>query len=272
MNYRVLILSFLCVIAIQPAKSQCPASNTAFQEGEELTYNLFFNWKFIWVKAGMASLKTTLTRWQGEEAYSSSLLTQTSKNLDKFFMMRDTLQSVMKKDLVPLYYKKAANEGGKYYADEVWYAYENGRTQLKHKYSSRKGETRRTESSHTQCIYDMLSMMMRARSFNPIQFSVGEKLKYSMADGRKVEDITLIYRGKEEYKMKGTDVVYRCLVFSFVEYDKGKEKEVITFYITDDENHIPVRLDMYLKFGTAKAYICNYKGLRNPLTSVSNKK
>ena len=28
--------------------AQCTAENTAFQAGEELNYQLFFNWKFIW--------------------------------------------------------------------------------------------------------------------------------------------------------------------------------------------------------------------------------
>ena len=68
-----------------------------------------------------------------------------------------------------------------------------------------------------------------------------------MATGRKVEEQTLIYRGKEDVKANN-DTIYRCLVFSFVEYKKGKEKEVITFFISDDKNHLPIRLDMYLSY------------------------
>ena len=44
--------------------------------------------------------------------------------------------------------------------------------------------------------------------------------------------------------------------------------EVITFYITDDRNHLPVRLDMYLNFGSAKAFLTDIKGNRHPLTSI----
>ena len=56
---------------------------------------------------------------------------------------------------------------------------------------------------------------------------------------------------------------YRCLVFSFVEYKKGKEKEVITFFVSDDKNHLPIRLDMYLNFGSAKSFPqkCNGESL-----------
>ena len=49
---------------------------------------------------------------------------------------------------------------------------------------------------------------------------------------------------------------------------KGKEKEVVTFYNTDDNNHIPVRLDLNLRFGTAKAFLRNATGLRHASTSI----
>ena len=52
------------------------------------------------------------------------------------------------------------------------------------------------------------------------------------------------------------------------EYEKGKYKRIVDFYITDDENHVPVRLDMFLKFGSAKAFLIGMKGVRNPVTSI----
>lgn len=89
-----------------------------------------------------------------------------------------------------------------------------------------------------------------------------------MATGRKVEEQTLIYRGKENVKAEN-GVTYRCLIFSLVEYDKkGKEKEVITFFVTDDLNHLPVRLDLFLNFGSAKAFLNSVTGNRHPLTSI----
>lgn len=91
-----------------------------------------------------------------------------------------------------------------------------------------------------------------------------------MATGRAVEKQTLIYRGKQEYTSE-EGVTYRCLVFSLVEYNKGKEKEVITFFVTDDRNHLPVRLDLYLNFGSAKAFLRSIKGNKYPLTSIVRK-
>jgi len=89
-----------------------------------------------------------------------------------------------------------------------------------------------------------------------------------MATGKAIEEQTLIYRGKKNFKAED-GVNYRCLVFSLVEYDKkNREREVITFFVTDDLNHLPVRLDLYLSFGSAKAFLSSIKGNRHPLTSV----
>jgi hypothetical protein len=118
----------------------------------------------------------------------------------------------------------------------------------------------------------MLSILAQARSYDPNDYKVGDKINFPMATGRKVEQQTLIYRGVKNIEAND-DKTYRCLVFSFVEYDDdGDENEVITFYISDDKNHLPIRLDMYLHFGSAKAFFKNVKGNRYPLTSVVTKK
>ena len=119
-------------------------------------------------------------------------------------------------------------------------------------------DTVRARDESEGCMFDMLSILMQARSFDVDDYTVGQKIIFPMATGTKIEDQTLIYRGKKVFKAEG-GVKYRCLVFSLVEYKKGKEKEVITFYITDDKNHLPVRLDLYLNFGSAKAFLKEIK-------------
>ena len=266
----ILVLMSVMFCAISTGmRAQCTASNTAFQGGEVLDYTLYFNWKFVWMKAGTARMEIRDTNWRGKDVYQGELITRTNKKLDKYFLMRDTLQSILSKDMRPCYYKKAANEGGRYYVDQVWYDYPDGQTvNLKQQYLSRKGNLSNTSYSSSDCIYDMMSIMLCARSQDASKLQKGDKLVYPMADGRRVENITLVYRGKENLRIRNSDVTYRCLVFSFVEYKGKKEIEIITFYITDDANHMPVRLDMFLKFGVAKAYLSRARGLRNACTSI----
>lgn len=88
---KKLILFLLLAIATLQASAQCTFRNTAFKSGEFISYNLYFNWKFVWVKAGTASISTVATTYQGKSAYRTSLITRGSSKADKFFLMRDTL-------------------------------------------------------------------------------------------------------------------------------------------------------------------------------------
>ncbi|MCR5179683.1 MAG: DUF3108 domain-containing protein [Bacteroidaceae bacterium] len=261
-------LALMAMSALSPLRAQCSLENKAFKAGENLEYQLYFNWKFIWIKAGTANLNISQKKYDGKDALRCHLITTGTKRTDKFFMMRDTLVSYIRPDLVPLYYRKGALEGKRYYVDEVWYKYPHGRNELRMRYRNSRGMVSDTTCMADACVYDMVSMLMRARSFDPAQFQKGQHLKFYMAEHRKVKEGTLIYRGKKNFTMEETGTEYRCLVFSFVDYEGKKEKEVVTFYVTDDDNHLPVRLDLFLRFGVAKAFLRKAENVRNPQNAI----
>lgn len=277
MNKRILILlllfagklcfsdNALCVI-----KAQCPVENTAFQSGERLEYKLYFNWKFIWKTAGTASMTTKSVTYHGQQGFQTDLITRTTKIVDRWFQMRDTLRAVYSNEIVPLYYRKGASEGGKYRLNEINYSYSSGQTKLHQYYRHGDGRIDEVDNTVSGCVHDMVSMVMRCRSFSSSDFTIGQRVPFQFADGHQVKTETLIYRGIKSFTTEGKNPkTYRCLVFSYMEKNRrGKDKEVVTFYITDDKNHIPVRLDLNLRFGTAKAYLQTATGLRNPETSI----
>lgn len=268
----LLLAGLLWLGGTMPVQAQCVAKNEAFQSGEHVMYDLYFNWKFIWKKVGLASLTTNGTTYHSKPAYRFNLLSVGSKKTDFFFKMRDTLTCYVSDKLEPLYFRKAAEEGKRYTVDEAWFSYNDGVATVKQKrtWHNPVREPQEMEYSDSRCIFDMLSILAQARSYDPRDYKVGEKILFPMATGRRVEEQTLIYRGKEEIEANN-DTIYRCLVFSFVEYKKGKEKEVITFFVSDDKNHLPIRLDMYLNFGSAKAFLKSVRGNRYPMTSVVEK-
>ena len=267
----LLLACAMFAVASGTMRAQCTQPNTAFQGGEVLEYSLYFNWKFVWMKAGSARLSTYDAHWEGQSAYKSELITHTNKKLDHYFQMRDTLHSTISRDMRPLYYKKAANEGGKYYVDQVWYKYApSGKVSIRQRYLSRKGTTSDTAYSSSDCIYDMMSIFLRARNFDASKFKKGQVIPMPISDAKHLTNSWLIYKGKETFKVEGTNEKFRCLVFSFMEREDGKDHELIRFFVTDDMNHIPVRLDMFLSFGSAKAFLKGYRGVRSPLKSRLN--
>lgn len=270
MRLKTMLIGIALSLSAITAQAQCGIENKAFKSGEYLYYDLYFNWKFIWVKVGTASMSTVMSSYNGKQAYRCDLITRGNKKLDKFFTMRDTLLSYCTPDIEPLYFRKGAREGKRYYVDEIWYSYPGGDCHLKQHRIENSGKHVWKTSEYDKCIYDMMSIFLRARNFDASKFKEGQNIPMPISDAKHLSNSWLKYRGKKTFKMEDSNEKYRCLVFSFIEREDGKNHELIRFYVTDDTNHIPVRLDMFLSFGSAKAFLKGYKGVRGPMTSKIN--
>ncbi len=265
---KILLLIVVCCGLSLRAAAQCGIENTAFKSGEELDYDLYFNWQFIWIKVGTASMDTKMAKFEGKDAWKSYLITRGFPKLDKYFVMRDTLLSYCSTELAPLYFRKGAREGDSYYVDEIWYSHPGGNCQLKKHRITSSGEHIWKTSTYKNCIYDMMSIFLRARNFDASKMKKGDVIPMPISDAKHLSNSWLTYRGKEKFKVSETKEKFNCLVFSFYEReDNKKSHELVRFYVTDDQNHIPVRLDLFLSFGSAKAFLKSYKGVRSPMTS-----
>ena len=264
---RLACLLLLAAICLTKAQAQCGIENKAFQGGEFLTYDLYFNWKFVWVKVGSASMSTVKSTYNGQRGYRTSLVTRGNSRLDGIFVMRDTLLCYCDSSLAPLYHRKGALEGKRYYVDELFYTYPNNNCHIKMHAIKASGEHKWQEKEYRDCVYDMMSIFLRARNFDASTMKKGDVIPMPITDASSLKNSWLKYRGKENFKIEGTNEKFRCLVFSFIEHEDGKNHELIRFYVTDDQNHIPVRLDMFLSFGSAKAFLKAYKGVKSPMTS-----
>ena len=261
------IFLFLFILSTASLHAQCTYQNTAFKSGEFLSYNLYYNWKFVWVKAGTASMSTVQSTRQGKKAWRASLITRGNNKVDEMFVLRDTLLCYSTLDLAPLYYRKGAREGNHYTVDEIFYSYPNQKCTVDLHRQHNNGTHTWKKHHFDDCVYDMLNMFIRARSFDPTTWKKGHVVDFPIADGNGRTPARLQYQGKATVK-GDNGIRYRCLQLSYLEFEKGKYKRIVDFYVTDDQNHIPVRLDMFLRFGSAKAFVVGIKGNRNPITSV----
>lgn len=247
-----LIFFFLLIASISFAQQSM--KNTAFKGGESLQYNLYFNWQFVWVKVGTANMSIKESTYKGKQAYTTSLTTRGNGKADKFFVLRDTLLCHTTRDLVPLYYRKGAKEGKRYYVDELFYTYNNGKCNVTTKALHADGSRTVENLSSSQNIYDMLSIFLRARNFSSAGWNPGHVVKFNIADGDGMKTAFLKYQGKTTVKADNGKK-YSCLKLSYIEPDGKKEKEIVRFFVTDDSHHVPVRLDLFLRFGSAKAFL-----------------
>ena len=211
------IVLWVFAMTFMSSFAQCGIENNAFKSGEFVGYDLYFNWKFVWVKVGTASMSTVQSSFKGQDAFRCSLITRGNSKLDNMFVMRDTLLSYTTMDLAPLYFRKGAREGKRYYVDELWYTYPKGNCHLKQHEINSRGEHYWKESEYKDCIYDMMSVYLRARNFDASKLKVGDKIPLPIADASSIANSWLKYNGITNVKMKNSDTKFRCLVFSFIE-------------------------------------------------------
>lgn len=262
-------LALLALLMAITATAQCPQENKAFKAGEHLEYNLYFNWKFVWIKCGTASYDMKRATYKGKSGLYNHLLFRTNPKFDKFFCLRDTLDSYMTDELVPEHFFKASLEGKRHRIEDVTYSYPDGKSRVRIRYVDPDGKQKITnETRQSGCIYDMMSMMAVARSWNPSDWKTGHRMQFPMTASDRVQSVAVVYRGKKKEKMDDSHT-YNCLVFSILDWeDKKSDKEILRFFFTDDDNHVPLRIDFNLKFGTAKAFLTRSQGLRNLQTSI----
>ena len=272
--YIFILLSAAMLHTAQPIEAQTANIKTspAFKAGETLNCNLYFNWKFVWIKAGDASLIIRDTIFEGKKAMAMSLLSSTNKRADSFFKMRDTLTTVFTPGMRPIYYRKASEEGKHYYLNQVWYDYSHGDSiKISQSFRRNNEETRRSTEMSATPVYDMMSLLAYARTIDFSSMKKGQRLSFPVATGKRIEPQYLIYRGKTTME-SDKEIEYDCMTVSLVKYDKkGKEQSIINFFVTDDRNKLPVLLDLTLNFGSAKAKLSSYSGLLYPVKPTANK-
>lgn len=209
------------------------------------------------IKAGEASFVTRNTTFEGQKVVRMDLIARTTSAAEKIFSMNDTLTTYLDADNVrPVYFRKSCNEGGDIYTETSRFSYTADGTckaQMRKNYMDGRVKER-TENSRT-AVYDMVSVMGYARALNTSGLQEGKHIDFRLVDAAEILDECLIYEGRETLKLSGKK--YNCLVFKLVEpyREKGKTKfkDILTIYITDDNAHKIVQMDIKFKVGSAKA-------------------
>ena len=248
----LLILIALLNIYTLPLKAQCKLDNSAITSGENIEYTLYFYWGLIWKEAGSAVYTTSKTTYNNLEALKLNLTMSTNETADNFFKMRDTITSIVSNNLEPLYYRKAAEEGKRYTIDEATYNYINNKSIASLKRSWKDGEVQCFQEERSNCIYDMLSVLCKAKALDNDKYKKGDRFNIEMTTGKKVETLTMEYRGVENVRAEDK-TNYKCMVYTLLKPNKkNKLKDFITFYISNDTDKVLVKLKLELNFGTAQ--------------------
>ena len=225
---------------------------------ETLRYVITYKWGLITKDSGDATLSL---KNQGSKYYIK-LTGKTKPWADGMFQVRDTLISVMDKEMFrPLSYTKVAHEGGKYAKDVIEYSYSGQHVSGKAtKYREKKGTTKteNIELSASGDTFDMLSVFYWLRTIDPATLPIGQKVTATLFSGSHEETVKIWKAGEKTIKMRdGTKRDAWHIKFTFTSKGGKKTSDDIDAWISKDGRRIPLEIKGSLPLGHVCAYLVN---------------
>src|SRR5450432_1567222 len=225
-----LTLMLFCCCVLNAGDEFCGIRNTAFQTGENTTYTIYYTLG-VYIAAGEANFNVALEQFNNKSVYH---ITGTGKTYPfySFFKVRDKYENVT--------FDRETNTA----------------------------VTNNGVFKTTDCIQDVLSAIFYARNINFSKYKVDDKIPFTMFLDNEKYDLYIRYMGKETIKTKYgrfKAIKFKPLLVKGTIFTGG-EKMVV--WVSDDANHLPLRVESPISVGSIKADMMNYKNLRYPLSSL----
>ena len=256
--FQIWMATLLSVIPKQ-SKEICSQNNTAFNTGEKITYTIFYNVIGLYVHAGDAQFAVTPTKWEGAPAFALTATGNSNRRYDWIFKVRDKYESIVDtKTLLPYYFSRSINEGSFHQNQTLTF------NQKSNEVTTQKGQIFKS----ADCTFDVISAIYAARNLDFKNLQVNEKVYLNFFLDNELFPSYFKYLGKEIIKTKFGKFKAIKIAPLLVKGSMFKGGEHMTIWVTDDENHIPIRIETPIIVGTIKVDMKSYEGLRYPLSSL----
>jgi len=232
--------------------------NTAFQAGEQLTYKVYYTLAGVYAAAGECTFNTMLEHFEGKPVYHIVAEGKTYPFYDKFFRVRDKYESYIDTgSLQPYKFIRNVDEGG-------YKTYENV-TFVK---AAHTAITNAGVFPVPNCVQDVLSASYYARNIDFNHHKPGDKIYFDMFLDRQVYHLYVRYLGKETIRTKYAKfrtIKFKPLLVHGTMFEGG---EKMTVWVTDDPNHIAVKIESPITVGKVAIEMSEHKNPRWPLSSM----
>lgn len=232
-------------------------SNIAFKEGEVLTYRMHYGI----VNAGVAVLevKPEILNVSGRKVYHIVGNGYTTGSADWFFKVRDRYETYMDKDaLLPWLFVRRVDEGGYRFSQD--YAFNH--------YTKKVDIGNNEKFDIPNGVQDMVSAFYSARNMDLSNAKEGDIFSMNCFLDKELWPLRIRFMGREVIE---TDIGnFRCLKFRPI-VQKGrvfKKEEDLNVWISDDKNHLPMRVQADVLVGSIRMDITGTKNLANPTSRV----
>ncbi|MDE3248230.1 MAG: DUF3108 domain-containing protein [Bacteroidota bacterium] len=256
---RPLLITLLLAtsLALNADDEFCGIRNTAFQAGETSVFRVYYTLG-VYIAAGEASFTITPERLNNRPVYHITGEGKTYSFYDSFFRVRDKYETYMDTaSMQPLKFIRNVDEGS-------YKKYEN----VTFNRQTNTAVTNNGVFKTPDCIQDVLSAIFYARNINFNKYKPDDKIPFTMFLDNEVYNLYIRYMGKETIKTKYGKfraIKFKPLLVKGTIFEGGEKMLV---WVSDDANHLPLRVESPISVGSIKVDMMNYKNLRYPLSSL----
>ena len=243
---------FLCISLVLKLHAQ----NHSFQPGEKIKFNVYYTVAGIYFNAGTASFSIAQTVDPNSNIYHIIGEGATNSTYDWIFKVRDRYESYLNADsMQPVKFIRNVNEGKYKKYEEITF------NQVNNTATTKKGIYKVPEN-----VQDAISAVYLARNLDYSKYNIGDKITFNMFFGNDLYKMYIKYAGKETVDTKYGKFRTIKLQPLLLKGNTFKGGEDMTVWVTDDNNHIPVKIESKLSVGSIKVNLSQYENLKYPLT------
>lgn len=239
----------------QTGRTLCTPEVVAFDPGEKMQFDVYYNWGFVWLHAGEVEFSADTSRWNGQPAWQFLSTGKSRSSYDWFFKVRDRYESwASREDLKPLEFIRDTHEGGFDCYNHYLFNYASGTIKAT-TFTSRRSASVKTIPI-TGCLSDVLTATYITRNLDARSWTINQKIPLAMVLDDDYFDLYIRYLGKETITHRNKKR-YECLKFSTTVVGGSifKGGEAITVWVTDDKSHTPVLVQAEILVGSVKVYL-----------------
>ena len=246
--------------ADSPDPEPCANTNNTFQNGETITYKIYYNLNFVWVPAGEVVFKIFD---EGNQWHYQAIGT-TYSSYEWFFAVRDEYNSwVDKNTLLPNYSERSVNEGDYHIFEKISFNQSDRKMTVWR--SKKKGETEtKTEHNVQGCVHDVLSSLYNLRNYDVANQQTGYSIPFRIFMDKEEFPLKIKYAGKEAKKKVYGMGKYDTMKFQpdVIAGEVFSDEAKMTVWVSDDQNKIPLLIESPVSVGSVKMVLKEYWGLK----------
>ena len=263
-NLKIKIISiFLILLSTSGLKAGdeiCGKKNTSFKDGEQIKMRVYYSTLGIYIAAGEATFTTAYEKYNGKPAFHCTGEGKTYSFFDKFFKVRDRYETYIDTaTMLPIKFIRNVEEGKTKIYNNVSFNHAAGTA------VSTNGVFK-----VPSCIQDVISSIYYSRNIDFSKYSPGSKIPYDMFLDDEIYHLSLSYVGKEIVKTrfgKFHAIKFIPLLIKGTIFQGGEKMNV---WVSDDPNHVVLRVESPISVGSVKIDMMGYQHLRYPLSSQIN--